>query len=82
GGVVTRNENRHVIRQNGIVVFLEREISLLPTAGRPLSQRDGIEALAATRLPLYQKWSDYTAQDHGVEQTAADIYDRFSLQEF
>jgi Shikimate 5-dehydrogenase len=77
GGVVTREENRHIIRQNGIVVYRERDISLLPVKGRPVSQRDGIEALAAVRLPLYRKWSDHTAQDHGIEQTAADIKEMF-----
>jgi shikimate dehydrogenase len=73
GGVVTREENRHIIRQNGIVVFRERDISLLSVKGRPVSQRDGVEALAAARLPLYRSWSDFTAQGNNVEQTAADI---------
>jgi len=77
GGVVTREENRHIIRQNGIVVFRERELSLLPVKDRPVSQRDGIEALAASRLPLYRKWSDYTAQGNDIEQTAADIQEMF-----
>jgi shikimate dehydrogenase len=82
GGVVTRNENRHIIRQNGIVVFREREISLLPVKDRPVSQRDGIEALAAVRLPLYRSWSDYTAQGNNIEQTAADIQEMFESVNF
>jgi len=73
GGVVTREENRHIIRQNGIVVFRERDISLLSVKGRPVSQRDGIAALAAARLPLYRSWSDFTAQGNNIEQTAIDI---------
>jgi len=77
GGVVTREENRRVIRQNGIVVFRERDLSLLPVKGRPVSQRDGIEALAAARLPLYRSWSDFTAQGSSIEQTAADILKMF-----
>jgi len=82
GGVVTREENRHIIRQNGIVVFRERDISLLSVKGRPVSQRDGITALAAARLPLYRSWSNFTAQGNNVEQTAADIqknYEEFFL---
>ena len=74
GGVVTRPENRRIIRQNGITVFLARDISQLPVSDRPLSERDGIDVLAAERLPLYKKWSDYAVLVHGVEQTAADIY--------
>ena len=77
GGVVTREENRHIIRQNGIVVYRERDISLLPVKGRPVSQREGIEALAAARLPLYRSWSDYTAQGNEIDQTAADIKKHF-----
>jgi len=77
GGVVTREVNRHIIRQNGIVVFRERDISLLSVKGRPVSQRDGIEALAAARLPLYRSWSDFTAQGQNIEQTAADIKKHF-----
>ncbi|MDR0315734.1 MAG: AAA family ATPase [Treponema sp.] len=73
GGVVTRPENRRVIRQNSVVIFLDRDISQLPTAGRPLSRRDGIESLAATRLPLYRQWSDHIVKVHGIKETAADI---------
>ena len=73
GGVVTRPGNRHIIRQNGITVFLDRDITQLSVSGRPLSERDGTAALAAERLPLYSQWSDYTAVVHGVEQTASDI---------
>jgi len=77
GGVVTREENRHIIRQNGIVVFRERELSLLPVKGRPISQRDGIAALAAARLPLYRSWSDFTAQGNDIDQTAKDVLKMF-----
>jgi shikimate dehydrogenase len=73
GGVVTRPENLRVIRQNGIVIFLDRDISDLPVAGRPLSQRDGVESLAAVRLPLYRQWCDYVVKVHGVGETVAEI---------
>jgi shikimate dehydrogenase len=73
GGVVTRHENRRIIRQNGIVIFLYRDIAKLPVTGRPLSQRDGIESLAAVRLPLYKQWSDKAVTVHGIEETSADI---------
>jgi len=73
GGIVTRDENRRIVRQNGVVVYRERDLSLLPVKGRPVSQRDGIEAIAAVRLPLYHSWSDYTAQGNDIDQTAEDI---------
>ena len=76
GGVVTRPENRRVIRQNGVIVFLDRELSQLSVSGRPLSLREGVDALAAARLPLDVQWSEYTVPVRGVEQTAADICEK------
>jgi shikimate dehydrogenase len=75
GGIVEHPENRNIIRQNGVVVFLDRDIMKLHVFGRPLSEREGPVALAGARMPLYLQWSDFTAPVHGVEQTATDIKD-------
>lgn len=58
GGVVTQPENYDLLRQNSIIVMLDRPITELSKAGRPLSQRDGVEALAERRMPLYRSWAD------------------------
>ena len=73
GGIVKSQENRNIIRQNGVVVFLDRDVAELPILGRPLSQSEGVAALSAARLPLYSQWSDCTIPVRGIEQTAADI---------
>ena len=75
GGIVKRQENRNTIRQNGVIVFLDRDIDQLPVSGRPLSEREGIAALAKERLPLYSLWSDFTVPVRGAERTAEDIYE-------
>ena len=74
GGIVTRPENKKIIRQNGVVVYLDRDLSELPVSGRPLSAREGVAALAAVRLPLYEQWSDCKIAVCGIEQTAEEIY--------
>jgi len=74
GGIVTKPRNRNIIRQNGIVVFLDRDLTQLPVSGRPLSQKEGIDALAAVRLPLYSQWSDYKIPVSDIEKTAECIY--------
>ena len=59
GGAVTVAENRALIRQNGSVFFINRNIELLTSKGRPLS--GGIEvrrALYEKRLPLYRSFCD------------------------
>jgi shikimate dehydrogenase len=60
GGVVTRPENRDLLRQNSLIVYLKRELADLVTDGRPLSQRVGIQTLAEQRLSLYETWGDCT----------------------
>ncbi len=61
GGAVLRDANRHALRQNARVVFLERPLDKLATAGRPLSRGgEALEALYQQRLPLYRATADAT----------------------
>jgi len=73
GGVVTRSENLDIMRQNGKIIYLKRALDELSTKGRPLSQQEGVEKLAAKRLPKYMKWSDCTIEACGVEKTVENI---------
>ena len=78
GGLVTQPCNRSIISHNSIVVFLDRALDQLPLEGRPISKRDGIEALAEKRLPLYREWSNYTVpvlSGNSVEQTVQGLFD-------
>ena len=59
GGVVERDGNLRLLRQNSAIVMLERELDGLSVEGRPISQAAGLEALAARRLPLYRAWADF-----------------------
>ncbi len=79
GGIVTQPENRRLIRQNSTCVYLERDTAALPTSGRPLSQKSGVAALAAARLPLYNSWSDVTVRVCGVDETVALIQKELKL---
>ena len=46
GGAILRERNRLALRQNGVVIFLERSLEKLATAGRPLSNgRAALQAL-------------------------------------
>jgi len=74
GGVVTQAKNYRIIRQNSVIVFLDRSITQLPVSGRPLSEREGVDVLATARMPLYEKWSDFVITVCGVEPTAENIH--------
>ena len=74
GGVVTEPRNLPLLRQNSVILFLNRPIADLPTAGRPLSESRGFEQLAKERLPLYRAWCDHEIScGDGVEKTAHAI---------
>lgn len=58
GGVVTRAENYFPLKQNGKIICLQRDITKLPTDGRPISQNNDLEELYQKRKPLYERFSD------------------------
>lgn len=69
GGCVTRAENYPLLHQNGIIVRLDRALSLLPSDGRPISQSTDLGALFAKRDPLYKRFADVTVSNDGdIEQ--------------
>ncbi len=75
GGAILTEENRNALRQNAVVVFLERELDTLATNGRPLSKsREAIEELYKQRLPLYREVADVTVTVTGTpEETCRRI---------
>ena len=72
GGVVTRPENYNSLKQNGIMVFINRDADLLPTNGRPLSQMHGVKALYEKRMPLYRQFADVEVDGNGTIEEVAN----------
>lgn len=80
GGIVTRQENWDPMRQNSTVIYLRRDLALLPTSGRPVSQATPVEELYHRRAPLYEKLADLTVDNHGTpKETAEEIIRRLAL---
>ena len=74
GGVVTRQENRAPLRQNGVIVHLTRDLSLLSKKGRPVSQGTDLGELWAQRAPLYRAFADITVENsETIQETAGKI---------
>ena len=78
GGIITREENYYALAENSFIVFLSRDLSLLPTKGRPISQSQPLERLYQLRLPLYRSWCDVEVDMNGMtpEKTAEIILKR------
>ena len=74
GGAVLREENYPLLHQNGIIVFVERDLEQLPTEGRPLSVKNNLAAMYEQRLPRYRRFADVTVRNDGcVEETRKAI---------
>jgi len=74
GGCVTRERNYPLLHQNGVCVWLTRDLAKLPTDGRPLSQKGKLEQMYQIRKPLYERFSDVTvSNDAAAEDCAAMI---------
>ncbi len=74
GGSVLSPENRYAMRARGQVFFLRRDISLLETAGRPLSEgksADELERMMNERLPCYLAAADAEVDNNGSVDAAA-----------
>ena len=72
GGVVTREENYAPLRQNSKIFFIERDISSLPTNGRPLSKTNSLIAMYEKRLPMYKKFADVTVKNDSTPEVCCD----------
>lgn len=68
GGCVTRQENYPLLHQNGAIVYLRRDISLLPKDGRPLSQKNSLDAMYQIRRSLYEAFADFTVDNNGTPE--------------
>lgn len=79
GGCITRPENYPALHQNGRIVWLTRELSLLQTDGRPMSQANSLEALWETRKALYERFSDIKiANDRTIAECVSAIEEALS----
>ena len=79
GGCVTRPENYAVLHQNGVIIWLRRDLDKLPISGRPLSQQTGPAELYRQRRSLYEAFADYTIDNNGpAEETLRRVLEVLS----
>ncbi len=73
GGCITQDRNYPLLHQNGIIVWLKRNLCLLPTDGRPLSQANRLQDLYAIRKPLYEAFADFSVDNNGNLMETASL---------
>ena len=66
GGILLNPQNTLALKQNGFMVFIDRPIPALPTAGRPLSKsQTALAEMETIRRPLYEKYQDAMVLNQG-----------------
>ncbi len=83
GGVVKDPTNYNILKQNGILVYIKRDIDKLSSKGRPLSKdKESIKRLFEERKDSYNQFADFTVENNGDITSAVnkviDIYENFS----
>ena len=79
GGIIKNEENINLLKQNGIVIFINRPLdNLIATSSRPLSSSlDDLKKLYEERIPLYYKCADIIVNnDTRIEDVILDILNK------
>lgn len=72
GGCVTREENYDLLHQNGVIIWRQRDISLLAKKGRPISMSRDLNELYAEREPMYRRFADIVIKPTDTLEEAAE----------
>ncbi|MDR1940226.1 MAG: hypothetical protein LBQ40_05495 [Clostridiales bacterium] len=72
GGILLRPENYRALKQNALIIYIERDLNLLPTAGRPLSRGRPLLEIYNERKPLYEGLSDARVKNDSTLDNAAN----------
>ena len=81
GGTIKHKVNMDYLRQNGITIFIDRDVDKLISSdpNRPLSKSsDALAKMHAERLPLYQKYAAYVAVNNSdIDSTVTEIVEAY-----
>ena len=77
GGCMPRECNYRLLHQNGTMYWLQRDIAVLPTDGRPLSQANDLAKMYEARKPMYERFADEIIDNNGDPETAANTIANF-----
>ena len=79
GGTVLDATNVQKLKKNGVLVYVKRNLHLLTTENRPLSQTQGIENLFNQRKDIYQSVADAEANNDDLENAAKEIESAYEI---
>ena len=69
GGAIVSEENRRLLSLNSVTIYIKRDLALLESKGRPLSQKLGVKKLFEERKSLYET-ADIWVDNNGDIETS------------
>ena len=80
GGAVLKTENRNALKQNGITVYLKKDLSQLSIEGRPLSKNyETLQKLYDERKFVYESFADFSVDvDSDADVTVERIIEKLN----
>ena len=72
GGCVIQMRNYFHLHQNGIILWIKRDLEQLPTDGRPLSLSGKLADMYVFRKPLYAQFSDIVIDNDSTPKKTVD----------
>ncbi|MBR6737097.1 MAG: shikimate dehydrogenase [Clostridia bacterium] len=79
GGSILSKENRECIASNCVSVYIKRDLSLLKTNGRPISQEKGVEKLYNERKAFYESANVTVLNNEQIENTVKEIIEKYEI---
>ena len=71
GGTVLNPDNVKKLKMNGVMIYVKRDLNLLSTEDRPISQVFGVDKLFAERKDIYSGAADAAIENNGDLKSAA-----------
>ncbi len=68
GGAVLNSENVKNLKRNGTIVYIKRNLELLSSKGRPLSQSKGVYELYNERKGVYESAMDFSVENNSTKE--------------
>lgn len=79
GGAVIKKENRDALKQNGLIIYVKRDIANLELNNRPLSKdKATLEKMYEARKSLYEDFADITVFEENIEECVNQIEEKIN----
>lgn len=80
GGAVVNPNAYNNLKQNGVIIHIQRDINKIQSTGRPLlKDTEAIQTIYAQRMPIYKKFADIEIDNNGeISDTLKNLTEKLN----